>query len=178
MLLLSFFKTYFMKKLIVLFSLLVFSSITCVQVFGQDDNDYSDNRGKKNKELNRAINSNKKTPVKIIEYIVGTWQVENVYKGNKDVSNTDTLANDQRTMEFNRDGKYFLFSGTEKIDSGLYRLNEQQSKLYLESQGNGNPIEWNVTFRKNEMTLQNVQTSAKAEKLKYIYSRKSVKPLH
>jgi hypothetical protein len=167
-----------MKNSTLFFSLIAFYSITSVQVFAQDDNDYSENRGRKNKELNKAINSDKKTPVKIIEYIVGTWQVENVYKGNKDVSNTDTLANDQRTMEFNREGKYFLFSGTEKIDSGLYRLNEQQSKLYLESQGNGNPIEWNVTFRTNEMTLQNEQKSAKAEKIKYIYSRKSVKPLH
>jgi hypothetical protein len=164
-----------MKKLIVFFSLLVFCLITSVKLFAQNDKDSSD---KRNKDLNKAINSNKKTPVKIIEYIVGTWQVENVYKGNKDVSETDTLANDQRTMEFNRDGKYFLFSGTEQIDSGLYRLNEQQSKLYLESHGTGNPVEWNVAFRKNEMTLQNVQTSAKAEKLKYIYSRKSVKPLH
>jgi hypothetical protein len=168
-----------MKKLTVILSLLFFCIIiTSIQTVAQDDNDYSDNRGKKNKELDKAINSNKKTPVKIIEYIVGTWQVENVYKGDKDVSETDTLANDQRTMEFNREGKYFLFSGKEQIDSGLYRLNEQQSKLYLESHGNGNPIEWNITFRKNEMTLRNVQTSAKAEKLKYIYSRKSVKPLH
>jgi hypothetical protein len=81
-------------------------------------------------------------------------------------------------MEFTREGKYMAYSGREKIDSGLYRLNEQQSKLYLESQANGNPIEWNVTFRKNEMTLQNAQTSQMAEKLKYIYSRKSTKPLH
>jgi hypothetical protein len=167
MLLLTFFKTYFMKKLMVVLSLLVICSVISLQGVAQEK-----------KELDKAINSNKKTPVKIIEYIVGTWQIENVYKGDKEVSETDTLADEQRTMEFNRDGKYFLFSGTEQIDSGLYRLNEQQSKLYLESQGNGNPIEWNVTFRKNEMTLRNVQTSAKAEKLKYIYSRKSVKPLH
>jgi hypothetical protein len=178
MLLLTFFKTCFMKKPMVFLSLLFFCIITFVQTFAQDDNDYSDNRGKKSKELNKAVNSNKQTPVKIIEYIVGRWQVENVYKGDKDISETDTLANDQRTMEFNRDGKYFLFSGKEQIDSGLYRLNEQQSKLYLESHGNGKPVEWNVTFRKNEMTLRNEQTSAKAEKIKYVYSRKSVKPLH
>ncbi len=161
-----------MKSSIASVLCVLFFFVLSITSYSQDDND------KKNKQLDKAINSNKKTPVKIIEYIVGTWQVENVYKGGKDISETDTLANEARTMEFTREGKYMAYSGSEKIDSGLYRLNEQQSKLYLESQANGNPIEWNVTFRKNEMTLQNAQTSQMAEKLKYIYSRKSTKPLH
>jgi hypothetical protein len=167
-----------MKKSVALLPLFGLCLALSVNTFAQDGDSNAESRGKRSKELDKAINSNKKTPVKIIEYIVGTWQVENVYKGDKDVSSTDTLATEQRTLEFNREGKYFAFSGTEKIDSGLYRLNEQQSRLYLESHANGNPVEWNVMFKKNEMTLQNVQTSAKAEKLKYIYSRKSVKPLH
>ena len=60
-------------------------------LYAQKDNDYT-KKEKNKKEREEAINTNKKTPVKIIEHIVGTWQVDGIYKGNKDISDSDTVG--------------------------------------------------------------------------------------
>ena len=127
---------------------------------------------KEKKQRDGAINTKQKTPVKIIEYIVGTWEVDEVYKGKKEISDTDTLGADQ-TIEFDREGRYVSHSGNEKIDSGAYRLNEDHAILYLESES-GDPIqEWNISFTKEgDMMIQPRENADRAEKFKYFYTRK------
>jgi hypothetical protein len=135
-------------------------------------NDYT-KKEKEKKEREDAINTKQKTPVKIIEHIVGTWQVDGIFKGNKDISNSDTVGINQ-VIEFNREGRYVSHSGSEKIDSGAYRLNENHALLYLESETGEAPKEWNVTFTKeDEMTLQPKGSSARAQSFKYVYTRTS-----
>jgi hypothetical protein len=127
----------------------------------------------KGKEKEDAINTNKKTPLKIIEYVVGTWQVEDVMNGKKDISETDTvsLAN---TFVFDRENRFLSYSGDERIDSGRFRVNETQGILYLESDGGGPPSEWNLTFQdRDQMTLQEREQSSAARSLKYVYTRKA-----
>lgn len=119
-----------------------------------------------------AINTRKKTPEKIIEHIVGTWEVEGIYKGKKDISNTDTVGANQ-TITFDRELKYVSYSNNERIDSGIYRLNENHSILYLESSTGHEPKEWNVSFTNNGMTLQPRETYPHAESFRYFYTRKS-----
>lgn len=119
-----------------------------------------------------AINTRKKTPEKIIEHIVGTWEVEGIYKGKKDISNTDTVGANQ-TITFDREAKYVSYSANERIDSGTYRLNENHSLLYLESSTGQEPSEWKVSFTNNGMTLQPRETYPHAESFRYVYTRKS-----
>jgi hypothetical protein len=126
---------------------------------------------RKNRDKN-AINTRKKTPEKIIEHIVGTWEVEGIYKGNKDISNTDTVGVNS-TIIFDREAKYISYSGNEQIDSGRYRLNENHSILYLESAAGQEPSEWKVSFNNNGMTLQPKETYPHAESFRYLYTRKS-----
>lgn len=134
--------------------------------------DKSNNRsGGKPKNTDKRVNTDRKTPVKIIEYIPGTWAIEQVKRGKEDVTSTDTLAQNQ-TLEFNREGRYLSYSGQEKIDSGAYRLNEQQAILYLESETNDKPSEWNVWFDPSgTMTLRMRDGSKHGESFTYIYRR-------
>lgn len=137
----------------------------------QDDNEYINRKNKKQND--DAINTKQNTPVKIIEYIVGTWQVEGIYKDKKDISGTDTVGSHQ-VLEFNREGRYVSHSGNEKLDSGAYRLNENHSILYLESETGEEPVEWKVSFNENgKMTLQPMSTYPHAESFRYIYTRKT-----
>jgi hypothetical protein len=116
-----------------------------------------------------AIPARQKPATKLIEYIVGTWKVNGVFKGSKDVSKTDTTTLGE-TIQFNREGRFLLQSANEKIDSGSYRLNEEHGILYLESISGGVPSEWNVWFRKDVMTLQPRDKTASGN-LKFVYAR-------
>lgn len=155
----------------IVFFLLALCALT-FNVAAQDDNDYSNNRGKK-KQNAEAIHSEKEPPTKIIAAIVGTWEVNGVYHGDKDITNTDTVGTNER-MEFNREAKYMSYSGNERIDSGTYRLNESHAILYLESATGQEPSEWNVTLSNNNLTLQpRGAATSHAQGFKYVYTRTS-----
>lgn len=117
-----------------------------------------------------AINTKQKTPVKIIEFIVGDWTIDRVYKGSKEIGGTDTIPN-LETLSFNREGRFVRYNATEKIDSGAYRVNEDHGLLYLESVNGGPPSEWKVTFTKGTMALRKRDDSEHAESFRYVYSR-------
>jgi hypothetical protein len=120
-----------------------------------------------------GINTQQKTPTKIIEYIPGIWVIDHVYRGKEDVTNSDTLAS-MKKLEFNREGRYSSYSGTEKIDSGAYRINEEHAILYLASGNNGKPSEWNVRFDKSgNMTLSAKNTNKKEMAISYFYKKDS-----
>ncbi len=141
-----------------------------LQAIAQDKGDLGQGKDKKAGE---AVNTNKKTPLKIIEYVVGTWQVEDVMKGEKDISETDTLST-ANTFIFDRENRFLSYSGEERVDSGRFRINETQGILYLESDGGGEPKEWNLSFSdENKMTLREREPSSAARGLKYVYTRKA-----
>ena len=123
----------------------------------------------------------KKEPTKkLIESIVGKWQLTNVIDKNKKTeASKDTLG--ISWIDFRPDGKYKSGSnGTngsvQVIDSGSYRLNEQIGVLYLQSAQNDGqvshpPVEWSLVFDKgNAMTLAG-RGSAHAQRYKYVYTK-------
>jgi hypothetical protein len=129
-------------------------------------------QGEKDQGKAGNTNANSRRSIKndLSETIVGTWQVDEIFKGKKDISNTDTLGVNE-TLIFDNEGKYVSHSGSEKIDSGLYRLNENHSVLFLESETEKSITEWNITFGKAGMTLQPRGTHPHAQSFKYTYSR-------
>lgn len=143
-------------------------AMSSVQIFAQEDNEYRKKRDK------NAINTKKETPTKIIEFIVGEWEAEEVYQGQKEVSETDTLAQDQ-LIEFDREGKYYRYAGNAKIDSGSYRINEQHNFLYLESSDHlAPPSGWRVSFSEDgKMFLRKIDDTEHAESFKYVYRRRT-----
>jgi len=118
------------------------------------------------------INTRQKTPVKVIEYIPGKWVLQSVYRGNKNVSATDTLAGAE-TIEFNREGRYISYAGNEKIDSGAYRINEEHSYLYMASEDdNERSTNWHVSFDDNGNMIMKIRdTGTNAPNLSYVYRK-------
>jgi hypothetical protein len=164
------------KKIIITWIVAGIVSLCTFDVAAQQkrgDTDYTNNRKRGKVKQDKPVNTEQSTPTKFIEYIPGTWQVEQVLRGKKDVTETDTLAKNQ-TIEFNREARYMSYSGTEMIDSGGYRLNEDHALLYLESEVHGTTSQWNVWFEPNgTMTLQLKDGVAHGERLRYVYRRTS-----
>lgn len=136
------------------------------------DTDYTNNESKGKEKRDKNVNTSKQTPVKIIEYLPGTWVIENVYRGKDGVTNKDTLANNE-VIEFNREGRYVSYTGKEKIDSGAYRINEQHAILYMASEGDQEkPMEWNVWFGDDGTMTMRMKGSGKADKdFSYVYRK-------
>ena len=144
------------------------------------DTDYTNNRKtqdytneRKDKNSGMQVNTKQETPVKIIEFIPGTWTLEEVMRGKTDISGNDTVAQHQ-TLEFNREGRYMSYSDGEKIDSGAYRLNEDHAILYLSSETDEKTQEWSVWFdAEGTMTLKHHDATPHSEKFTYVYRRTS-----
>ena len=115
------------------------------------------------------------TPDKAIESIVGKWQLDKVYAGGREITSNPNSEN-RSGIEFNEDGTYI--SQGESDDRGSYRLNENQSVLYLESQEKSEtntavPVhrltEYTITIKENVLTM--VPKTENAGSTKYVYSR-------
>lgn len=109
----------------------------------------------------------KKAADKLFGNIAGTWRMQTVYDGKKDVTKNDSAS--VQWMEFREDGRFKSQSGNEPLDSGSYRINENQHSLYLQSDLNkDNPAEWNIEFKENNMILIGKSTPH-AQRYKYVY---------
>jgi|GEM_PF-3334063 len=157
--------------------------ITCViaAIFGcslelsaqekRGNTDYTNNRKKGKSAKDANVNTEQSTPEKIIHFIPGTWEVEAVFRGKEDITDSDTLAKNQ-TLEFTREGRYMINSGKERIDSGAFRVNEQDKILYLASDFNETTTEWKISFDKTAaMTLQLKDGVVHGERFRYVYRR-------
>lgn len=114
----------------------------------------------------KDIPAKQETPVKAIERVVGTWKATHVYNGKKEIG-SDTTG--MQWVEFKPDGKYATKSKGKSGESGSYRLNENQSRLYLESEVNKDPIEWTITFKENTMTLVSNIGHDKNQQMRYVF---------
>lgn len=116
---------------------------------------------------------------KSIERIVGSWKVQKILSGKTEVAKNPTSG---QWIEFRGDGKYV--NNASSIDSGSYRLNENHSVLYLESQVHASSnesdpkkiVEWTISLDNDILTMQqrgNEKSEKKshADKMKYVYVR-------
>jgi hypothetical protein len=111
---------------------------------------------------------------KIIDHIVGTWQLskgEAVPKKNEQNGRAKTIKENRLTrIEFGRNGRYKTTDSQKALDSGSYRINENHHRLYLESDADhDHPKEWDINIIKNTLTLQSDSTKTKAHE-KYFYT--------
>ena len=121
----------------------------------------------------------KKVVKKLISQVVGKWQLqETVDVKKKGAVRKDTLGFDW--IEFTEDGKYALGSAgqngnVEAIDSGSYRLNEQNGVLYLDSSSDDAqvsqvPTEWSIAIKEQDMKLAS-RGNTHAGKYEYRYHK-------
>ena len=133
-----------------------------------------------NKDVKKEIApANKQGVIKLIASIVGKWQLdETVDKTKKTQIEKDTSGMDW--IEFRPDGKYKSGSGgqtaaTQPIDSGSYRLNEQNGILYLQSaisdgETSHVPSEWTIFIKDTVMKLS-ARGNSHAGRYEYIYNK-------
>lgn len=161
-------KAMFKKCQVLLFAFAL--SAFAQNVMAQEDVKNNKDRSVKDKS---DIPVNNETPTKNIEKVVGVWEVTGIYKGTKDITNTDTVGLN-RTFEFTRENKFISYSDSEQIDSGYFKLNEVQNLIYLESAAGNEVTEYKIRFDNNTMTLQPAQSAdAHAQRFRYVYTRKS-----
>lgn len=116
----------------------------------------------------------KDTPDKMIDTIVGSWKIQKILSGKRDMGKNETSG---QWIEFMSDGKYVNHAAA--LDSGSYRTDENQLILYVESNvydpgAKNSPVEigeWYVTFQEGTMILQRNDNKPSANKTKYIYAR-------
>jgi hypothetical protein len=115
------------------------------------------------------------TPDKAIESIVGKWQLEKVYAGSREITSNPN-AESRSWIEFNEDGTYT--SQGESNDRGSYRLNENHSVLYLESEQKSETAsaipahrltEYAITVKEAMLTM--VPKSESSGSTKYVFQR-------
>jgi hypothetical protein len=115
------------------------------------------------------------TPDKRIESIIGKWQLQKVYAGSREI--TTNPNSEGSWIEFNEDGTYK--QQAEDGDQGSYRLNENHSVLYLESDQNketssavaANELtEYNIVMRDGMLTMQSKNSNAGSTKYVYVRS--------
>ncbi len=126
--------------------------------------------------ITAAVAQEKGMPDKNIETILGTWKVQKIMSGNTEVAKNPTSGH---WIEFRNDGKYVHQSTS--LDSGSFRMNENHSVLYLESQahageaGKSNIVEWNISLKDDALTMQQKTNEKKgkshADAMKYVYVR-------
>lgn len=105
-------------------------------------------------DAGESVNTEQETPVKMIEQLVGEWQLDGSQGGNSDQAN-----NGSQRLVFTEEARYIAYSGNQKVDSGAFRMNEQLRNLYLESEANEQPREYEVELQQDVMTLKATQTS-------------------
>ncbi|MEP6736259.1 MAG: hypothetical protein ABJA70_12110 [Chryseolinea sp.] len=118
----------------------------------------------------------KASPNKNIQRILGTWKIQKILSGKTEVAKNPTSG---QWIEFRSDGRYV--NKTVAMDSGSYRLNENQNVLYLESQVNSDDakheskkiVEWTIGFDGEAMTMQQHTKTKKsnADTMQYVYVR-------
>lgn len=146
-------------------------ALTVFSIGAMAQEDGKDKKAHSNKDEGN-IPVNNETPTKNIEKVVGVWEVTGIFKGTKEITNTDT-AGINRSFEFTRENKYISYSDNEQIDSGTYKLNEVQHSIYLESATGNEVAEYKIRFDNDTMTLQPAQNAnANSERFKYVYTRK------
>ena len=117
-----------------------------------------------------------KEPTLVTEIIVGKWDLQKVYAGSREIIKNPN-AETHSGMEFKQDGTYEQ-SGAE-TDNGSYRLNEDQSVLYLESLQKketssattvNNLKEYNISIKEGVLTLQ-TRGAENTGVMKYVYTK-------
>lgn len=93
-----------------------------------------------------TVNTERETPRKLIDYLIGEWAV--------DSASGSAQGGENRRIVFTQEARYIVYSGQQKIDSGAYRMNEQLNNLYLESELNEDPREYEISMNGNVMTMK------------------------
>ncbi|MEX1240972.1 MAG: hypothetical protein WEB30_14705 [Cyclobacteriaceae bacterium] len=110
-----------------------------------------DNRESAQKKNEQRPPVKHETPEKMIEELVGEWQHAGTGNDTRDTAN--------QTLTFTEEARYIVREGGRKTDSGAYRMNEQLRNIYLESEANESPLEYEVQLNGDTLILSSKEPS-------------------
>ena len=130
----------------------------------------SDNResNESNNANEQQANTKEETPVKMMEILIGEWQLANGATGG---GNAGQGGGPVERIRFTEEARYIGYSGNQKVDSGAYRMNEQLRNLYLESEATEQPREYEISLQQDALTLKPRQPQAGQDAASYTYRR-------
>lgn len=85
------------------------------------------------------------TPEKMIEELVGEWERAGARNNQQDGA--------RQTLTFTQEARYIMRQGSQKTDSGAYRMNEQLRNLYLESDETKSAREYEIRLTRDTLIL-------------------------
>lgn len=112
------------------------------------------------------VNTRKESPAKLIEILVGEWELQDAA-----ASNADRQEGTMERIRFTEEARYIGYAGDEKVDSGAYRMNEQLRNLYLESEADNVPREYEMDLQQNRLTLKPREAEAGRDNSSLTYQR-------
>ena len=124
----------------------LFMAVVCALALGACQ---SDSKKTTEGNDNEQVNTEQETPVKMIEQLVGEWQLE----ASQGQSAGQEVAAGQR-LTFTEEARYIAESADKKVDSGAFRMNEQLQNLYLESETNAQPREYEIELQQDVLILE------------------------
>jgi hypothetical protein len=119
-------------------------------------------------EGNAEVNTEKESPTKMIELLVGEWE----RAGGGQAQNNNQQDIGMQRIRFTQEARYISYDGNQKVDSGAYRMNEQLRNLYLESVIDKEPKEYEVELSDNQLTMKRKQAGAQSGETQYVYRRR------
>ena len=117
-----------------------------------------------------------KEPTLATEIILGKWDLQKVYAGSREITKNPN-SEIHSGIEFKQDGTYQ--QNGEETDNGSYRLNEDQSVLYLESvqkkeTSSATTVntlkEYNISIKDGILVMQSRGDENRGV-MKYVYSK-------
>jgi len=119
-----------------------------------------------------AQSSSGNISAKLVDDLVGTWTLSKVFNGSKEMAVNDHVGIIER-IEFTEENMYLSKNNEAKIDSGLFRTNEIDHLLYLETanKSTSNPTtEWSIRVNKKRIILSR-REPMELRRYKYVYIR-------
>ncbi len=107
---------------------------------------------------------------KLNKKIIGEWTMEKVYEFDTDVTAKHN-PNNNRWIKFNEDGTYISDGDPFGRNTGKWRVNNEKSVLFIDSDVDGDDSEWNVTLKEDEMIWMGIGQPRK-ENTRIIHKRK------
>jgi|SRR5688500_16829645 len=141
----------------------LFMAVVCALTLGACQ---SDTKKTTEGDDNEQVNTEQETPVKMIEQLVGEWQLE----ASQDQSAGQEAGAGQR-LTFTEEARYIAESADQKVDSGAFRMNEQLQNLYLESETNEQPREYEMDLQQDILTLKPKGNQGGQANASYTYRR-------
>jgi hypothetical protein len=136
------------------------------------DRDHTEDFSKEPDETVNKGSSDEPTPLKVFDYITGTWTLNNVVRGSENILSESATGEGQKIV-FTREGRYIRYSKNAQVDSGGYTVNEHLKTVYLDSESPGEPEAWDVSFMEDGMMSMEIRNGSKhAESMTYLYKRK------